>query len=134
MVSNANRRPRFHRRDAGLAPPTGKGAPTALRSLFAKVGVTSRRELAARLLVDHHLPLMFSGTDIGADGWFLGFDGQMTPLAAFSGSKSPVGRKASLRPAALRATSPARRNTRVYFRNRPLSGRFRKSTGVSTAR
>src|SRR5207248_2398329 len=50
------------------------------------------------------------------------FDGQMTPLAAFSGSKSPVRRQASLRPAALRATPLARRNTRVYLRNGPLKG------------
>ena len=42
-----------------------------LRSLFDKVGVRSRRELAARLLVDHHLPRMFVGAEIGPDGWFL---------------------------------------------------------------
>lgn len=42
-----------------------------LRSLFDKVGVRSRRELAARLLVDHHLPRMFAGAEIGPDGWFL---------------------------------------------------------------
>lgn len=42
-----------------------------LRSLFDKVGVRSRRELAARLLVDHHLPRMFGGAEIGPDGWFL---------------------------------------------------------------
>lgn len=42
-----------------------------LRSLFDKVGVRSRRELAARLLVEHHLPRMFRSTEVGADGWFL---------------------------------------------------------------
>ncbi len=42
-----------------------------LRSLFDKVGVRSRRELASRLLVDHHLPRMFVGAEIGPDGWFL---------------------------------------------------------------
>lgn len=42
-----------------------------LRSLFDKVGVRSRRELAARLLIDHHLPRMFTGVEVGADGWFL---------------------------------------------------------------
>src|SRR5438874_322710 len=52
----------------------------------------------------------------------------MTPLAAFSGSKSPVRRQASLRPAALRATPLARRNTRVYLRNGPLSEVLRVET------
>jgi DNA-binding CsgD family transcriptional regulator len=42
-----------------------------LRSLFDKTGVRSRRELAARLLVEHHLPRMFTRTEVGADGWFL---------------------------------------------------------------
>jgi len=42
-----------------------------LRSLFDKVGVRSRRELAARVLVEHHLPRMFRSTEVGADGWFL---------------------------------------------------------------
>lgn len=41
-----------------------------LKSLFAKVGVQSRRELAARFLADHHLPRMFSGAPIAVDGWF----------------------------------------------------------------
>src|SRR5437763_4134883 len=54
----------------------------------------------------------------------------MTPLAAFSGSKSPVRRQASLRPAALRATPLARRNTRVYLRNGPLSRRRLFTTQV----
>ena len=37
-----------------------------LKSIFDKSGVTSRRELVARVYFDHHLPRLESGLDIRA--------------------------------------------------------------------
>jgi DNA-binding CsgD family transcriptional regulator len=42
-----------------------------LKSIFAKVGVTSRGQLAARLLALHHLPRVRAGVAPGPYGWFL---------------------------------------------------------------
>lgn len=41
-----------------------------LKSVFAKVGVLSRGELAARLLRDHYLPRRDAGVPASAAGWF----------------------------------------------------------------
>lgn len=42
-----------------------------LKSIFAKVDVSSRGELTSRLFFDHHLPRVVSGAPAGVDGWFL---------------------------------------------------------------
>jgi DNA-binding CsgD family transcriptional regulator len=41
-----------------------------LKTLFEKVGVHSRGELAARFFFDHHMPRLFGGASVGPDGWF----------------------------------------------------------------
>ena len=41
-----------------------------LKSLFEKVGVHSRTELAARFFFEHHMPRMFGGATIGPHGGF----------------------------------------------------------------
>jgi DNA-binding CsgD family transcriptional regulator len=41
-----------------------------LKAIFAKVGVDSRRELAARLFFQHYAPRLDEGAEVGADGWF----------------------------------------------------------------
>jgi DNA-binding CsgD family transcriptional regulator len=41
-----------------------------LKTLFEKVGVHSRGELAARFFFDHHLPRMFGGARVSPGGWF----------------------------------------------------------------
>ena len=42
-----------------------------LKGIFAKVGVSSRRELVAQVFVQHYAPRMESGVPVGPDGWFL---------------------------------------------------------------
>ena len=41
-----------------------------LKSIFDKVGVSTRGELVARLFFDHYEPRLTSGTPVGSDGWF----------------------------------------------------------------
>ena len=41
-----------------------------LKSVFAKVGVLSRGELAARLLHEQYLPRRNAGVPAGSAGWF----------------------------------------------------------------
>jgi DNA-binding CsgD family transcriptional regulator len=41
-----------------------------LKSIFAKVGVRSRRELVAQLFLQHCAPRLEDGTGVAADGWF----------------------------------------------------------------
>ena len=41
-----------------------------LKSIFAKVGVNSRRGLVARIVNTESMPRIAAGTPIGADGWF----------------------------------------------------------------
>jgi DNA-binding CsgD family transcriptional regulator len=41
-----------------------------LKSVFDKVGVSTRGELVARLFFDHYEPRLTSGTPVGSDGWF----------------------------------------------------------------
>ncbi|PYM32948.1 MAG: hypothetical protein DME17_19600 [Candidatus Rokuibacteriota bacterium] len=42
-----------------------------LKSIFAKIGVGSRKELVARLFFTHYLPRIQSGLFLGPDGWFV---------------------------------------------------------------
>ncbi len=42
-----------------------------LKSIFDKVGVSSRKELVARLFFTHYLPRMQKGVPPGPDGWFV---------------------------------------------------------------
>ena len=41
-----------------------------LKSIFDKVGVSTRGELVARLFFDHYEPQPTSGTPVGSGGWF----------------------------------------------------------------
>ncbi|HEY3115391.1 MAG TPA: helix-turn-helix transcriptional regulator [Chloroflexota bacterium] len=43
-----------------------------LKSVFTKVGVRSRREVAARVFAQHYLPHAELGATLGPDGWFAG--------------------------------------------------------------
>lgn len=42
-----------------------------LKTVFAKLGVTSRAELTARLFFDHYLPRQTAQVPIGGDGWYI---------------------------------------------------------------
>jgi DNA-binding CsgD family transcriptional regulator len=46
-----------------------------LKAIFAKVGVSSRRELVAQLFLQHYAPRLESGAKVASDGWFA--DGQL---------------------------------------------------------
>jgi DNA-binding CsgD family transcriptional regulator len=41
-----------------------------LKSIFTKVGVSSRRELVAHLFQQHYAPRLLSGASVGPSGWF----------------------------------------------------------------
>lgn len=41
-----------------------------LKSIFAKIGVRTRRDLVTRVFADHYAPRLEQGTPVGADGWF----------------------------------------------------------------
>jgi DNA-binding CsgD family transcriptional regulator len=45
-----------------------------LKAIFAKVGVTSRRQLVAQVFQQHYAPRLEAGAGVGPDGWFA--DGQ----------------------------------------------------------
>jgi DNA-binding CsgD family transcriptional regulator len=42
-----------------------------LKKVFAKLGVTSRHELTARMFFDQYLPRQLSQVPVGGDGWYL---------------------------------------------------------------
>lgn len=42
-----------------------------LKKVFAKLGVSSRHELTARMYFDQYLPRQLSRTPLGGDGWYL---------------------------------------------------------------
>lgn len=42
-----------------------------LKKVFAKLGVTSRHELTARMFLDQYLPRQVQAEPIGADGWYI---------------------------------------------------------------
>ena len=44
-----------------------------LKSIFAKVGVRSRRELVAQLFLQQSAPRLGAGAPLGSDGWFAEF-------------------------------------------------------------
>ncbi len=41
-----------------------------LKSIFAKIGVRTRRELVTQVFADHYAPRLQAGVPINADGWF----------------------------------------------------------------
>jgi DNA-binding CsgD family transcriptional regulator len=41
-----------------------------LKAIFAKVGVSSRRELVAQLFLQHYAPRLQARAAVGTDGWF----------------------------------------------------------------
>jgi DNA-binding CsgD family transcriptional regulator len=41
-----------------------------LKAIFAKVGVSSRRELVAQLFLQHYAPRLQARAEVGSDGWF----------------------------------------------------------------
>jgi hypothetical protein len=46
-----------------------------LKAIFAKIGVSSRRELVAQLFLQHYAPGLEARANVGPDGWFA--DGQL---------------------------------------------------------
>jgi DNA-binding CsgD family transcriptional regulator len=42
-----------------------------VKNVFAKLGVTTRGELTARLFFDHYLPRQMAEVPIGGDGWYI---------------------------------------------------------------
>jgi DNA-binding CsgD family transcriptional regulator len=41
-----------------------------MKSIFAKIGVRSRRELVTQVFAEHYAPRLEQGTPVAADGWF----------------------------------------------------------------
>jgi hypothetical protein len=41
-----------------------------LKTIFTKVGVSSRRELVARLFLQHYAPRLKGDAMVASDGWF----------------------------------------------------------------
>jgi len=39
--------------------------------VFAKLGVSSRQELTARMFLDQYLPRQLRGDPVGGDGWYI---------------------------------------------------------------
>ncbi len=56
-----------------------------LKSIFARVGVRSRRELVARLFLQHVAPRLEAGVGVAADGWFAD-----APIAAVGSDRVPM--------------------------------------------
>lgn len=50
-----------------------------LKRVFAKLGVSSRHALTARMFFDQYLPRQLSGVPVGADGWYIPAEAPPTP-------------------------------------------------------
>ena len=76
---------RSTREIAGLLRVSPYTVQDHLKSIFAKVGVRSRRELVAQLFLQHCAPRLEAGTSVAADGWFAD-----EPVAALPSDDVPV--------------------------------------------
>ncbi len=65
-----------------------------LKKVFAKLGVSSRHELTARMFFDQYLPRQLRADPIGADGWYIpAVSSSLRPLVARAGTAGTAGQQ-----------------------------------------